>query len=51
MLVRLRLDGLEPIGQFDSLEAALRALPAGDVDVIANYSAFQQARRVLRHGG
>lgn len=47
MLVRLRLDGLATVGQFESLAGALRALPPGPVDVIANYTAFQQARRVL----
>jgi UDP-N-acetylmuramyl tripeptide synthase len=47
MLVRLRVDGLAPVGQFESLDGALRALPPGPVDVVANYTAFQQARRVL----
>lgn len=50
MLVRLRVDGLAPVGQFDSIDGALRALPAGEVDVVANYSAFQEARRVLGDG-
>lgn len=49
MLVRLRMDGLAPVGQFESLDGALRALPSGPVDVVANYTAFQQARRVLGH--
>lgn len=50
MLVRLRMDGLAPVGQFDSVDGALRSLPAGEVDVVANYSAFQEARRVLGDG-
>lgn len=49
MLVRLRMDGLAPIGQFASVDGAVRALPPGPVDVVANYTAFQQARRALGH--
>jgi hypothetical protein len=49
MLVRLRVDGLAPVGQFESLDGALRALPPGPVDVVANYTAFQQARKALGH--
>lgn len=47
MLVRLRMDDLATVGQFESLDGALRSLPPGPVDVVANYSAFQEARRVL----
>ena len=46
MTVRLEIDGAEP-AQFDTLRAAIGSLPAGDVDLVANYSAFQQARREL----
>ncbi|HEY6934443.1 MAG TPA: MurT ligase domain-containing protein [Marmoricola sp.] len=49
MLVRLRLDGINPVGQFDTIDGALRALPSGPVDVVGNYTAFQEARRVLGH--
>lgn len=47
MSVRLRMDQIVPVGQYGDLLAALRALPPGRVDLIANYSAFQDARRVL----
>ena len=46
MTVRLEIDGAEP-AQFEDLRSAIAALPAGDVDLVANYSAFQQARREL----
>lgn len=46
MTVRLEIDGAEP-RQFGDLRTAIGALPAGDVDLVANYSAFQQARREL----
>ena len=47
LLVRLSMDGLTSIERADSVVAALDALPPGPVDVIANYSAFQDARREL----
>lgn len=46
MTVRLEIDGAQP-AQFDDLRSAIGALPPGDVDLVANYSAFQQARREL----
>jgi hypothetical protein len=46
MTVRLEIDGAEP-AQFPDLRAAIASLPAGDVDLVANYSAFQQARKEL----
>lgn len=46
MTVRLEIDGVEPTQHAD-LRSAIEALPAGDVDLVANYSAFQQARREL----
>ncbi|HWU31602.1 MAG TPA: MurT ligase domain-containing protein [Marmoricola sp.] len=46
MTVRLEIDGAEP-RQFDDLRAAIGSLPPGEVDLVANYSAFQQARREL----
>jgi lipid II isoglutaminyl synthase (glutamine-hydrolysing) len=49
MTVRLHIDGVEPMGQFGDVRAAVRSLPAGRVDVVANYTAFQQARAVLAH--
>jgi UDP-N-acetylmuramyl tripeptide synthase len=50
MTVRLRTDGIEPLGQFGDLPGALRSLPPGPVDLVANYTAFQEARKVLAHG-
>ena len=46
MTVRLEIDGAEP-AQFEDLRSAISALPPGEVDLVANYSAFQQARREL----
>ena len=46
MTVRLEIDGAQP-AQFEDLRSAIGALPPGDVDLVANYSAFQQARREL----
>ena len=46
MTVRLEIDGAAP-RQFGDLRSAIAALPAGEVDLVANYSAFQQARREL----
>lgn len=46
MTVRLEIDGASP-SQFDDLRSAIGALPPGEVDLVANYSAFQQARREL----
>ncbi|MGN6723635.1 MAG: DUF1727 domain-containing protein, partial [Marmoricola sp.] len=46
MTVRLEIDGAEP-RQFADLRSAIGALPPGEVDLVANYSAFQQARREL----
>ena len=46
MTVRLEIDGAEP-AQFETLRDAIGSLPPGDVDLVANYSAFQQARREL----
>lgn len=47
MALRLHLDGIEPGVTHASTRAALRSLPAGDVDVLATYSAFQRVRREL----
>ncbi len=47
--VRLSYAGLEHQTVADPL-AALAALPAGEIDVVANYTAFHQFRRRL-HGG
>lgn len=49
MSVRLRMDRVEPVGQYDELAAAVRVLPPGPVDLVANYSAFQRARKELGH--
>jgi hypothetical protein len=47
MLVRLRMAGLGTARAYPALADALAALPPGPVDVLANYSAFQEARREL----
>ena len=50
LLVRLELDGVEAQQVGGSLADALWRLPAGRVDVIGNYTAFQSAMRELRRG-
>lgn len=45
--VRLAVDEVATVGQFDDVEAAIRRLPSGPVDVIATYTAFQETRRSL----
>ncbi len=45
--VRLELDGLTPGPVAAGVCDALAALPAGPVDVLANYTAFQEARQEL----
>ncbi len=47
MLVRLELDGLTPAGVAGGLREALDSIPPGRVDVLANYTAFQDIRREL----
>jgi hypothetical protein len=47
MLVRLRMAELDEAESYPTLRDALRALPAGPVDVLANYTAFQDARKEL----
>ncbi len=47
MLVRVEMAGLTDIGSTTDILSALEALPKGDVTVIANYTAFQEARRAL----
>ena len=47
LLVRLEMDGLPLVERARDVIAALEALPKGPVDVIANYTAFQDARREL----
>jgi len=49
MGVRLKLDGLEYVDAGRRLRDALDLLPPGQVDVLANYTAFQDARRELAH--
>lgn len=49
MLVRLEMDGLDEVAVAPDAAAAVAMLPPGDVNVIANYTAFQEARRVLGH--
>jgi lipid II isoglutaminyl synthase (glutamine-hydrolysing) len=48
MTVRLRVDGIEPDGPYARLDEALQSMPDGPVDVVANYTAFVEARRTLR---
>ncbi len=49
LLVRLSMDGLTDVREAPDVPTAVTLLPAGPVDLVANYSAFQQARRELRH--
>jgi UDP-N-acetylmuramyl tripeptide synthase len=44
LAVRLQVAGVE-FEVFDTVEAAVDAAPAGPIDVIANYTAFQQLRQ------
>jgi lipid II isoglutaminyl synthase (glutamine-hydrolysing) len=50
LLVRLEMEGLTDVRVAGDLTSAVRALPPGPVDLVANYTAFQQARRELSHG-
>lgn len=50
MLVRLRFARVDGAQAYPKLTEALAALPEGPVDVLANYSAFQQARAELSNG-
>jgi lipid II isoglutaminyl synthase (glutamine-hydrolysing) len=47
MLVRLEMAGLTDIASTTDVLTALETLPEGEVTVIANYTAFQEARQVL----
>jgi UDP-N-acetylmuramyl tripeptide synthase len=49
MLVRLQMEGLTDVRRAPDVVSALGMLPPGPVDVVANYSAFQDSRRELRH--
>lgn len=51
MLVRLEMAGLHDVLRADDAESALALLPPGPVSVIANYTAFQEAREVLDDAG
>jgi lipid II isoglutaminyl synthase (glutamine-hydrolysing) len=48
MMVRLEMEGLTDVRRASTVVSALGMLPPGPVDVVANYSAFQDARRELR---
>jgi lipid II isoglutaminyl synthase (glutamine-hydrolysing) len=50
LLVRLELDGVEARLVRGSLASALWELPAGRVDVVGNYTAFQGALKEVRRG-
>jgi UDP-N-acetylmuramyl tripeptide synthase len=50
LLVRLEMEGLSDLRVAGDLGSALRSLPPGPVDLVANYTAFQEARRRLSHG-
>lgn len=45
--VRLQMDGVECVNAGPQVRAALAMVPAGQVDVVANYSAFQETRKEL----
>ena len=47
MLVRLEMEGLSGVRVAPDAAAAVAMLPPGQVTVVANYTAFQAARRVL----
>jgi UDP-N-acetylmuramyl tripeptide synthase len=47
MLVRLEMDGLSDVQVAPDAATAVAMLPPGGVTVVANYTAFQEARRVL----
>jgi UDP-N-acetylmuramyl tripeptide synthase len=47
MLVRLEMDGLIDVAVAPDVAAAVAMMPPGDVTVVANYTAFQEARRSL----
>ncbi|WP_310962334.1 MurT ligase domain-containing protein [Nocardioides terrisoli] len=47
MSVRLLVDCVPQVGQFERLDGALHRLPAGPVDLVANYTAFRDAFREL----
>lgn len=47
LLVRLEMDGLQGVMRADDVSTALDLLPSGDMHVVANYTAFQDARRAL----
>lgn len=49
MLVRLEMDGFDDVQQAWDVRAALELLPADEVHVIANYTAFQDCRRAFGH--
>jgi len=50
LLVRLEMEGLTDVRVAESLTSGLQSLPPGPVDLVANYTAFQEARRELSHG-
>lgn len=47
LLVRLGMAGLTGVMRADDVPTALDLLPSGDMHVVANYTAFQDARRAL----
>lgn len=47
LLVRLEMDGLTDVERGRDVLSALSTLPPGPVDVVANYTAFQDARHEL----
>ena len=47
MLVRLEMDGLSTVSVAPDVAAAVAMMPPGEVTVVANYTAFQEARKAL----
>jgi lipid II isoglutaminyl synthase (glutamine-hydrolysing) len=47
LAVRLHLDDIDAVSPGPSVRTAVRALPPGDVDLVATYSAFQAVRQEL----
>jgi UDP-N-acetylmuramyl tripeptide synthase len=50
MLVRLEMADVADVRKAEDVGSALRLLPPGPVDVVANYTAFQEIRKELGGG-
>jgi UDP-N-acetylmuramyl tripeptide synthase len=50
MVVRLEMADVPDVREAEDVRSALRLLPPGPVDVVANYTAFQEIRKELGRG-